>query len=203
MNRLITLIAIMTFGISCAFSQTISGEKLNSKLAASKTILNDYQNLMADKSKSDDVKRQYLELALDLFVNKGEPFTVDSISYEGATITTTSAYRNKEIKRKMRDYLQGIIDLRYTPIDLTVANIPPLPSQIDTKELKKLGDNQYAYTFLVTRELAGYIDGTPVYKDITPYKYTLFLFTENTINGLEYIVYLSDVVIDGKEEEKK
>ncbi len=200
MYRLLTLLAIITLGTTSSVSQTINGEILNRRIAAAKTILNDYQNLMADKSKSDDVKRQYLELALNLFVNKGEPFAIDSISYEGAMITTKSAYRNKEIKRKMRDYLQGIIDLRYTPIDLTEMKIPTLASQIDTKDLIKIGDNQYMYTFLVTRELAGYIDGIPVYKDITPYTYSIFLTREKAVYGLEYIVYPANIVIDGKEE---
>lgn len=200
------LIIIFTTVMVCTsqnmIAQSLSGEFLTSKLKEKAVILNDYQNMMADKDKSIDVKRHYMTQALSLFVNHGEPFAIDTIRYQGASITTKSAYRNKPVKRKIKDYLQGVLDLRYIPIDLTSVKMPALPNQINLEECEKYKDNQYRYKFLVTRELAGYIDGSPVYKDITPYEYTIFLSANKTIDGIEYNVYLNDIEIDEKEEKQ-
>ena len=197
------LCLFMVFCTQCLFSQTLTGEYLSSKLKESAVILNDYQNMIADKDKNPDVKRHYMTQALNLFVNNGNPFNVDSIKYQGSSIITKSSLRDKLVRRKVKDYLQGIMDLRYAPIDLTTMKIPSLPSQINLNDFVKYGDNQYKYTFLVTREFAGYIDGSPVYKDITPYEYTLFLSLNKTIDGTEYNVYLNDIEIVENYETKK
>jgi len=201
-RHIILIVSIAALSFHCVVAQNLTGNVLVSKLKEKVEILNDYQNMLADKDKTPDVKRHYMTQALNLFVNQGEPFSVDSIKYQGAYITTKSALRNKPVKRRIKDYLQGVMDLRYTPIDLTAMKIPALPSQIDATDFVKYSDNQYRYTLLVTRELAGYIDGTPVYKDIVPYEYTIFLSMNKTIDGTEYVVYLSDIDIDEKEEKK-
>jgi len=140
--------------------------------------------------------------ALSLFVNNGEPFSTDSMKYEGAYIITKSSLRNKPVKRKIKDFLQGVMDLRYTPIDLTAIKIPALPAIIDSKSFVKCGDNLYRFTTLITRELAGYIDGTPVYKDITPFEYSVFIGMKDTIDGKEYTIYLSDIEVEEKDDNK-
>lgn len=201
-RHIILIVSIAALSFHCVVAQNLTGNVLVSKLKEKVEILNDYQNMLADKDKTPDVKRHYMTQALNLFVNQGEPFSVDSIKYQGAYITTKSALRNKPVKRRIKDYLQGVMDLRYTPIDLTAMKTPALPSQIDATDFVKYSDNQYRYTLLVTRELAGYIDGTPVYKDIVPYEYTIFLSMNKTIDGTEYVVYLSDIDIDEKEEKK-
>lgn len=199
MKRLIIIFAAtISLAAQCVMAQSLTGEFLTAKIKEKAVILNDYQNMMADKDKSPDVKRHYLMQALSLFINQGEPFSVDTIKYQGAFITTKSSLRNKPVKRKVKDYLQGVMDLRYTPIDLTAMKLPSLPNQINPSDFVKYGDNQYRYTILVTRELAGYINGSPVYKDIIPYEYTLFLSLNKTIDGTEYNVYLNDIEIDEK-----
>lgn len=204
MKQIISILAIL-LSVSCfeTMAQTLSGEQLMSKLKEKVVILNDYQNMIADKEKDIEVKRHYLTHAMDLFVNHGNPFNVDSTKYQGASIITKSAISDKTVKRKVKDYLQGVMDLRYSPLDLTAVKFPSFPNQINTNDLVKYGEHQYRYTFLVTRELAGYIDGTPVFKDITPYEYSIFLTLSKTIDGTEYNVYLSDIEIDEKEVSKK
>lgn len=205
MKRLLTIMlaTVISCVAQCVVAQSLTGEFLTAKIKEKAEILNDYQNMMSDKDKSLDIKRHYMTQALNLFVNQGEPFAIDSVKYQGASITTKSALRNKPVKRKVKDYLQGVMDLRYIPIDLTSVKIPTIPSQINLGECVKYADNQYRYTFLVSRELAGYIDGSPVYKDITPYEYTIFLSVNKTIDGTDYNVYLYDIDIDKKDEEKK
>lgn len=189
----------MAIGQQTLVSQTLSGDVISSKIQDLAIILNDYQNMIANKEKSLEVKRHYINQALSLFVNNGNPFSIDTVQYQGATISMKSTLRNKPVRRKVKDYLQGIMDLRYSPVDLTAIKIPAIPSQIKYSDLVKYGDNQYRYNFLVTRELAGYIDGTPVYRDITPYEYTIFLRLNRTIDGSEYTVYLNDIEVEEKE----
>lgn len=189
----------MTFGLQALLAQTLSGDDISSKVKDLAIILNDYQNMLADKDKNIEVKRHYMNQALTLFVNNGNSFSIDTVQYNDATISMKSALRNKPVRRKVRDYFQGVMDLRYSPVDLTYIKIPDIPSHINISDLVKYADNQYKYTFLVTRELAGYLDGTPVYRDITPYEYTIFLSLNKTIDRTEYNVHLYDIEIEEKE----
>lgn len=202
--KVITLFFVMAiFGVAASLAQEIAGETVSNKLQEKAQILNDYLSFLSQKDRSADIKKHYMDQALSLFVNNGEPFSIDSVKYDGAYIVTKSAYRNKPVKRKIKDYLQGVMDLRYTPIDLSAIKIPALPAVIDSKSFVKCGDNLYKYTTLITRELAGYIDGTPVYKDVTPFEYSVFIGVKDTIDGREYIFYLSDIEVEEKEDNKK
>lgn len=191
-----SIFVFCVLAIKCVIAQNLTGGMIVSKIKEKTTILNDYQNMMADKDKNPDVKRHYMQQALNLFVNQGNPFSVDTIKYSGSSITTKSTFRNKPVRRKVKDYLQGIMDLRYTPIDLTAVKVPALPDQINESDFVKYGDNQYKCTVLVTRELAGYIDGIPVYRDITPYEYTIFFYLNKTIEGTDYVIYLNDLEVE-------
>lgn len=202
--KVITLFFVMAiFGVATSSAQEITGETVVNKLQEKAQILSDCLSFLSQKDRSADIKKHYMDQALSLFVNNGEPFSVDSVKFDGAYIVTKSAYRNKPVKRKIKDYLQGVMDLRYTPIDLSAIKIPALPAVIDNKSFVKCGDNLYKYTMLITRELAGYIDGTPVYKDITPYEYSVFIGAKDTIDGRDYIFYLSDIEVEEKEDNKK
>lgn len=184
-------------------AQNMTGEIVSNKLQEKAQILNDCLMFLSQKDRSVDIKKHYMNQALSLFVNNGEPFSTDSMKYEGVYIITKSSLRNKPVKRKVKDFLQGVMDLRYTPIDLTAIKIPALPAIIDSKSFVKCGDNLYRFTTLITRELAGYIDGTPVYKDITPFEYSVFIGMKDTIDGKEYIIYLSDIEVEEKDDNKK
>lgn len=187
---------------SCLHAQSLTGEYLNVQLKEKAIILNDYQNLLAEKDKDKDVKQYYMAQAMDLFVNQGKPFKVDTINSSGSTITMKSALRNKPVKRKVKDFLQGVMDLRYSPVDLKYIKLPTFPNQINDTDFVKCGDNLYRYTCLITRELAGYIDGTPVFRDIPPYYYTVFVSKSKTIDGVEYNVYLNDIEIEENQDKK-
>lgn len=202
-KTIIFIFVLMISGGTTSWAQEITGEMVCSTLQRKVQILNDYLSFLSQKDRNADIKKHYMEQALSLFVNNGEPFSIDSVKYDGAYIVTKSAYRNKPVKRKIKDYLQGVMDLRYTPVDLSAIKIPDLPAVIDDKSFVKCGDNLYKYSTLITRELAGYIDGIPVYKDITPFEYSVFIGVKDTIEGREYIIYLSDIDVEEKEDNKK
>lgn len=193
---IVLIFVLAIFGVTRSSAQEITGEFISNKLQEKAQILNDCLLFLSQKDRNADIKKYYMDQALSLFINNGEPFCIDSIKYDGAYIVTKSAYRNKPIRRKIKDYLQGVMDLRYAPIDISAIKIPALPSVIDSNNFVKCGDNLYKYTTWITREFAGYIDGTPVYKDITPFEYSLFIGITDTIDGKEYAVYLSDIEIE-------
>lgn len=197
------LLLAVILSVPNSAAQELTGEIVSNKLQEKAQILNDCLTFLAQKDRSADIKKHYMDQALCLFVNNGEPFSVDSIKYEGSFILTKSAYRNKPVKRKVKDYLQGVMDLRYTPIDLSAIKIPALPALIDSKSFVKCGDNLYKFTTMITRELAGYIDGTPVYKDITPFEYSIFIGMKDSIDGKEYVIYLSDIEVEEKDDNTK
>ena len=203
LRKIALIMALVIVGVASTSAQGLTGEFVSNKLREKAQILNDCLAFLAQKDRSADIKKHYMDQALNLFVNNGEPFSVDSTKYEGSFILTKSAYRNKPVKRKVKDYLQGVMDLRYSPIDLSVIKIPALPAQIDSKSFVKCGDNLYRFTTMITRELAGYIDGTPVYKDIHPFEYSIFIGMKDTIDGKEYVIYLSDIEVEEKDDNTK
>ncbi len=203
LRKIALIMALVIVGVASTSAQGLTGEIVSNKLREKAQILNDCLTFLAQKDRSADIKKHYMDQALSLFVNNGEPFSVDSTKYEGSFILTKSAYRNKPVKRKVKDYLQGVMDLRYSPIDLSVIKIPALPAHIDSKSFVKCGDSLYRFTTMITRELAGYIDGTPVYKDITPFEYSIFIGMKDTIDGKVYVIYLSDIEVEEKEENTK
>lgn len=203
LKEIALFITLAIIGIASASAQELTGEIVGTKLQEKALILNDCLSFLAQKDRSADIKKHYMNQALGLFVNKGEPFDIDSTKYEGAYIITKSAYRNKPVKRKVKDYLQGVMDLRYTPIDLSAIKIPALPALIDSKSFVKCGDNLYRFTTMITRELAGYIDGTPVYKDITPFEFSIYIGMKDTIDGKEYVIYLGNIEVEEKEDKTK
>lgn len=200
LRKIALIMTLVVVGVASTSAQELTGEIVSNKLQEKAQILNDCLTFLAQKDRSADVKKHYMDQALSLFVNNGEPFSVDSIKHEGSFMITKSAYRNKPVKRKVKDYLQGVMDLRYTPIDLSAIKIPALPTLIDSKSFVKCGDNIYKFTTMITRELAGYIDGTPVYKDITPFEYSIFVSMKDTIDGKEYVIYLNDIEVEEKED---
>lgn len=203
LRKIALIMTLVIVEVASTSAQGLTGEIVSNKLQEKAQILNDCLTFLAQKDRSADVKKHYMDQALSLFVNNGELFSVDSTKSEGSFIITKSAYRNKPVKRKVKDYLQGVMDLRYTPIDLSAIKIPALPTLIDSKSFVKCGDNIYKFTAMITRELAGYIDGAPVYKDITPFEYSIFIGIKDTIDGKEYVIYLNDIEVEEKEDNTK
>lgn len=203
LKSIVLIFIISILGIETSSAQDMTGENVRNKLQEKAMLLNDCLSFLSQEDRSADIKDYYMNQALSLFVNNGEPFSVDSMKYEGSYIVMKSAYRNKSVKRKIKDYLQGVMNLRYAPIDFSTMKIPTLPMLIDMKSFVKCGDNLYKFTTTITRELAGYIDGTPVYKDIDPFEYSIYIGIMETIAGKEYVIYLSDIEIEEKEENSK
>ncbi len=110
----IICLLFLFIGIS-VFGQNDSIKGLMSTYAMQKVAqMNDNISFMADKSKYVDTRKYYRQRALNLFIEKGEPFEEDGIHNSGVKIEISSIHRKKLVRRLMKDYLTGLINLRYS-----------------------------------------------------------------------------------------
>jgi len=155
--------------------------------------MNDNISFMADKSKYVDTRKYYRQRALNLFIEKGEPFEEDGIHNSGVKIEISSIHRKKLVRRLMKDYLTGLINLRYSKVDVVSTDI----YGISMSELQKIDDNEYVCTACYVQKFVGYRDNTPMFSDKTHRKIKIYIHAEETIDDEEFnpscLVYLGDV----------
>lgn len=188
----ITMIFLF-IGMSTAFAysdqelKTIMEQRIQHKVAQ----MNDNISFMADKSKDLETRNYYREMALNLFIEKGEPFEdVGGIMNSGVKMETTSVYRKKPSRRLMKDYFTGLINLRYSKVDVQSTEA----RRIEVSDLEKIDDEgNYVATAYFEQIFVAYRDGRIVYKDKTRKKVKVYVFAEETIDGTEFIVRLGDV----------
>lgn len=174
-----------------AFAQNDAGVSELMKQRAQQKVaqMNDNISFMADKSKSLDTRNYYKGRALNLFIEKGEPFEEEGIHNTGVKMETTSIYRKKPSRRLMKDYFTGLVNLRYSKVDIQSTKV----HEIEVSELQKIDDNKFVCTAYFEQIFVGYRDGRPVYKDRTRKKVKIYILAEETIDGQEFIVLLGDV----------
>ncbi len=151
--------------------------------------MNDNITYMADKSKNLKTRQFYRTQALNLFIGNGEPYELEGESNAGVKMQTTSKYRKKPRERLMKDYFTGLIDLRYSKVDIESTKV----NEIEISDLQKIDDNTYVCTAFFEQIFRGYRDGKPVYTDRTRKKVKVYIIADETIDGTEFIVLLGDV----------
>lgn len=176
---------------ACAFAQNDEGISELMKQRAQQKVaqMNDNISFMADKSKDLSTRNYYRGRALNLFIEKGEPFEEEGIHNSGVKMETTSTYRKKPTIRLMKDYFTGLVNLRYSKVNIQSTKV----HDIKVSDLQKVDDNKYVCTAYFEQIFVGYRDGVPVYKDRTRKKVKVYILAEETIDGQEFIVMLGDV----------
>jgi hypothetical protein len=89
----------------------------------------------------------------------------------------------------MKDYFTGLVNLRYSKVNIQSTKI----NEIQISDLQKVDDNKYVCTAYYEQVFVGYRDGKPIYKDRTRKKVKVYILSEETIDGEEFIVLLGDV----------
>lgn len=181
---------LLFIGVS-AFSQNAVGiSELMMRRAQQKVAqMNDNISFMADKSKDLKTRSYYRGKALNLFIGKGEPYEEEGIHNAGVKMETTSIYRKKPTRRLMKDYFSGLVNLRYSKVDIQSTKV----HEIEVSDLQKIDDNKYVCTAYFEQIFVGYRDGKPIYKDRTRKKVKVYIIADETIDGTEFIVLLGDV----------
>jgi len=195
MNKLKYIICMMSLLLGAsAFAQDIVGMEEMSELAKQRAQqnvaqMNDNISFMADKSKDVDTRKYYKKQALKLFIENGEPYEEEGIQNDGVKMEITSTLRKKPRKRLMKDYFTGLINLRYSKVDIQSTKV----QDIKVSELQKIDDNKYVCTAYFEQIFIGYRDGRPIYKDRTRKKVKVYILAEETIDRPEFVVMLGDV----------
>lgn len=153
--------------------------------------LNDYISIMADKTKSLDTRNYYKERALKLFIGGGEAFVEDGIYNSGVKIEIASVYRKRPLHRLLKDYFSGLVNLRYSKVDIQ----PIILDGIEILDYKKIDHSKYEITASILQQsFAGMRDGKQVLGDKTRQNCKIHILEEKTVDGIEYIVLLGNIV---------
>lgn len=174
-----------------AFAQSDAGISELMKQRAQQKVaqMNDNISFMADKSKDLNTRNYYRGKALNLFIEKGEPFEEEGALNEGVKMETTSAYRPRPTRRLMKKYFTGLVNLNYSKVEIKTTKV----HEIEIGELQKIDDNKYVCTAYFEQVFVGYRDGRAIYKDRTRKKVKVYIITEETIDRQEFMVLLGDV----------
>ena len=188
--RLLTYLLFCFIGTTTFAQSNVGISELMKQRAQQKVAqMNDNISFMADKPKDYSTRNYYRGRALNLFIERGEPFEEEGIHNSGVKMETTSIYRKKPSRRLIKDYFTGLVNLRYSKVDIKSTKV----HEIEVSDLQKIDDNKYVCTAYYEQVFIGYRDGRPVYKDRTRKKVKVYILAEETIDGQEFIVLLGDV----------
>lgn len=148
------LMIFLICGIS-AFASDEPSELMKQRVQQKVAQLNDNISFMADKSKGTNTRNYYRKQALNLFIEKGEPYPENGITNTGVKMETTSLYRSKPSRKLMKDYFTGIINYQYSKVNIESTKV----YEIEVSELQKIGENKYVCTACFEQVFSGYRDG--------------------------------------------
>lgn len=187
---LIGFVSLSAVAQSWDYAQDSNTEEMLKKRAAEKVaLMNSYIKFMADKKNKYNTRQYYKQKCLPLFIGNGYEYTLDGISHEGVMMQTTSTNTNSVTSKLMRDYLGKLINLNYTDVKITSTSV----ADMKVSDLKKIGPNKYVCTCQFVQYFYGYQDGRLVYRDRTTKRIECLIESEETEDGIEYVVKLGDV----------
>ena len=191
MKKIISLL-LFTFILNVSVSGQMSSELKNTLTDAVKeqvASLRVYISYMADKDNDIDFRKSYKAEALSLFIAEGNSYIDDGIKKKGVLMETTSLYRKKPLRRLMRDYFDGVINYKYSKVEIESTQA----YEMEVSNLKPVGDHRYECTVCYEQVFKAYSDGRLVYSDRTTKKMRVYIYAEETMDGIDYIIRLGDV----------
>lgn len=188
----ITMLLLVIMVTTQAFAQNSATEQIKRRAAEKVGLMNDYISYMANKKKSSKTRIYYKTKALRLFAGGGDSYEENGIQKEGVQMEVTSINRKTKSRRLMKTYFQSLIDLKYNDVQITSTDV----ADIKVSQLQRIGENLYVCTCYFEQAFIGYMDGRPVYKDITRKHVKCYVYAEETESGTEFMVLLGDVTAD-------
>lgn len=150
-------------------------------------LLDDIE-IIANPENSKDVRTRFKGKAVRLFIANCEPYEEEGIQKKGVEMEITSIYRTKPRRRLMKDYFTGLMNLRYSKVEIKSSKI----HDIQVSELRQIDENTFVCTAVFVQVFVGFKDGKPVYTDRTKKSVKCYVYREDTMDGYEYIVKLGD-----------
>lgn len=151
----------------CAQIQTESEEIISRRQSHIIKMLNDYIDYIADSTEKYEDRKYYVNRALKLFINEGDEYEIFDGSVikkiSGSIVEIRSKYGKRNVRRRIKEYLRGLLNLRYKPASITEATF----AVVYKENVIKVANNKYIATCFVDNAFCGIRDGLPMYKDIT------------------------------------
>lgn len=154
-------------------------------------LLNECISNMADRNNSLQDRLNCKTQALSLFIANGDSYLDDGIYKDGAIIETISLYRQKPIRRLIRDYFDGLTHNKYSKVEISTTQV----FEIDVSDLKRIEENLYEASicyeqFFISK---GYQD-RKLSIERTIKNLNVYIFTEETNFGTEHIIKFGDII---------
>ncbi len=178
-------------------AQEYNSELLTRRIYAKINQVNEKITAMSDKSKDLSTREYYKGRALSLFYNHGEDYIMPFGSQQ-KTNTIVCKYVNRKVRRYVKDYFSGLVNFRYTPAKISSVNILSScnvefdldtsiisPQKFNLSDLKKSEDNIYILPCKIAKKNQNCLIDTDLY-----------LFEENTIDGIELITFITGLNCD-------
>lgn len=184
----IALTFVLSAFVTASFAQQDIEEMIKVRAAEKVKQMCDYIEFMANPQNGTEARTKYKGKAVRLFIAKCEPYEEDGIQKRGVEMEITSTYRPKPSRRLMKDYFTGLMNMRYSKVDIKSSDI----HDIQVSELRQIDENTFVCTAVFVQVFVGYRDGMPVYTDRTRKNVKCYVLREETMDGDEYIVMLGD-----------
>lgn len=184
----ISIILILSAFSTAIYAQQGIEKMIRIRAAEKVKQMCDYIEFMANPENGYDVRYRYKGKAVRLFVANCEPYEEEGIQRRGVEMEVTSTLRKKPRRRLMKDYFTGLMNMRYSKVQIESSDI----HAIQLSELRKIDNNTFVCTAVFVQVFIGYRDGIPVYSDRTKKSVKCYVYKEETIEGDEYIVKLGD-----------
>ena len=193
---LFILLTFICIALSASAGISDQEEMIKRRAAEKVAQMNDYISFMANKKKSQEVRRNYKKYALNLFMGKGFEYEENGVPKTGVMMEVTSKYRKTVSHPLIRNYFQNIIDMQYTDVKITSTEI----ANIKVSDLHQIDSNLFVCTCQYNQAFIGYKDGRPAYKDITTKRIKCYVKAEDTEDGTEYVIMLGDITAERTRE---
>ena len=194
------LIIILSAFIMTAHAQGSIEKEMADRAAQEVALFGEYLKDIARKHDEDgkvvelSERLYYCGKALKLFIGEGNSYFENGIERAGVTMETTSVNRSKKTTKLMKNYLNGLANLKYSEVSINTTDI----ANIKVSNLQQVGENTFVCTCSIYQTFVGYREGRPIYKDITKKNIKCYIIREEIIRdggdrAYEYIVLLGDV----------
>lgn len=177
MKTFFLLVAMLMIN-NLVYSQTsdISPEAMESYKSRCIEYMNAFQKgleIIADKNKSDGVKRHQKAVLLTFFMGEGEPYTdIDGRRYPAVEMEISTVRYGNVIEKKsipLKKYLNNLQELRYKSVKITQAKTCVISN------LYKVADNRYEATATFFQYFEGERGDGTFYRDKTQKDVKVFL----------------------------
>lgn len=142
MRKAVTL-AFFVFMISYCLGQervdSTSQTPINRQMAHRIEMIFDYFSFIGNKSNSLQTRLLYIDKCMSLFIGNGGPYVMNGIEQKGALIEVASLRRKTSRKMLLKNYLQGLANLRYDGVKIEHIDV----AELDLNSLQKKSDSTY------------------------------------------------------------